>query len=243
VINIAAIITLVAVALVAAITNNLMPAIDVQVRVLLITVVSSFAAEGLGFAPRVLWIVPLWLAALAFLGIHIYEQYGVLGVIGVVVAAAILLALTILLGKFHERRRERRTLAERLRTTDLRGLNPIYDQAWDTVHEAILQPRFTPWTKEICEHNRKVAELVVAWLLDKRPPAARAERLRAVVEVFASAAADPSQVEASKLAHESAWLMAMIRNRDSLDRAELDGQGGELLSERIRELRRRAMQQ
>jgi hypothetical protein len=239
VIDLAAILTLVAVALVTASINHFVPAIDVSVRVSVITVVAGLAAEGLGFAPRVLWVVPLWLAGLAYLGIHIYEEYGLIGVLGVVLAGAILLALTIIVSRLHERRRERRTLANRLRISSLGGLNPHYDQAWDILHEAILHPRTTPWTKEICEHNCKVAELAAAWLLEKRPPAARAERLRVVVEAFASAAADPSQVDASTLGRESDWLQSMIRNRDSLDRVELDGDRVAQLR-RLRELSRRA---
>lgn len=213
--------TLVAVGLIAAIGESILPATHIEVRIYVITIVTSLFAEGLGFAPRVLWLVPLWAAALTLLGAHIYVQYGVLGVVAVVLVAAVLLAFTIFMGRMHERRRERKDLANKVRTSDLRGLNPIYDQAWDTLHEAVLCPRETEWTKALCEHNLKVARIAVPWLLDRNPPSEVARRLQRVIDTFAAAAADPASVSAGDLTGASSFLQDMIRSRDLLHRVRL----------------------
>lgn len=238
-ISYSALATLAAVALIVMIGENIAPAADIQVRVYVVAVVTSLLAETIGLAPRVLWLVPLWLVALALLGVHVYAEYGVLGVVAVVIAAALLLVFTILIGRFHMRRRERRDLAKAMANVDLAGLNPNYDQAWDTLHEAVLCPRETPWTTQLSEHNRKVAALAVPWLLDRSPTPAIAERLRGLVDLFARGAADPASVEEGRLSSASSWLQAMIRNRDALDRMEAGGGDADLAArlERIRSLK------
>lgn len=233
-ISYSALATLAAAALITMFGESIAPADDIAIRVYVITFVTSLLVEMIGLAPRILWVVPLWLVALAMFGVHIYTEHGVLGVAGVVLAGAVLLVLTILVGRFHTRRRERRDLAKAMRSVDIRGLNPIYDQAWETLHEAVLCPRETAWTKELCAHNRKVAQIAAPWLLDRNPTPARAKRLQQLDEVFVAGLADPSDDEAL-LGRESDWLQAMIRDRDSLDREEVQT---EPLSARIDRMRK-----
>ena len=122
-------------------------------------------------------------------------------------------ALDDLVREAHERRRERKELGRRLREIDLRGLNPGYDQAWDQLHEAILIPEATPWTRELLQHQARVAGLVQRWIGDGIPEPRLLER---AVTVFTEGAEDPSKVDAGKLREQSAWLQSVIRNRDGL---------------------------
>lgn len=217
IINVSAIITLVVALLITATVFEALPAGVEQARLFIglgITFVTGLIAEVIGLAPRLFFLVPVWMAALIIMGVQIYERHGALGLLGVLVGGAALQALMLVVGALHERRRERRDLARRLRSVDLRGLNPAYDQAWDAVHEAVLAPRVTPWTRELLEHDHRVAELVERWLSDRLP----GDRLRRLVAAYAEGATAPDKVDAAALRRESEWLQATIRNRDALAR-------------------------
>jgi hypothetical protein len=217
--NITAIVTLVAAALISATVFELLPAGAEEARMftaLGITFIAGVIAELIGLAPRLLYLIPLWMAALIMLGVQIHERHGILGVLGALVGGAALQALMIVVARFHERRRERRDLDKRLRSVDLRHLNPAYDQAWDIVHEAVLVPRVTPWTRELLAHDHKVAALVERWLTDRHPGLPAGDRLRRLVAAFEAGAAAPGKAAALGLRKESEWLQALIRNRDSL---------------------------
>lgn len=226
ILNISAIITLVAAALITATVFEALPAGLEEARLFVALAIffgAGLIAESVGLAPRVFFLVPVWMAALIVFAVQIYERYGVVGVIGVVVGGAALQGLMMIVGAFHDRRRERRDLARRLRSVDLGGLNPAYDQAWDTVHEAILAPRVTPWTRELLAHDHRVAALVQRWLSDGRPRLPIADRLERLVAAYAEGAAAPDKVDAAALGRESAWLQAVIRDRDALARAAAQG--------------------
>lgn len=150
--------------------------------------------------------------------VGIYERHGVLGVLALLVGGAALQALMIVVARLHERRRERRDLGVRLRGADLRHLNPGFDQAWDILHEAVLVPRVTPWTRELLAHDGRVAALVERWLEDRHPGHAAGERLRRLVAAFEEGATAPDKVAAPSLRKESEWLQALIRDRDALAR-------------------------
>lgn len=242
VINFSAIGTLAAIILITAIGEGVAPAVNLPVRVFVVTIVTSLLAETIGLAPRVFWVVPLWLVGLTFLGVHVYVEYGVIGVVVVVLAAAVLLAFTIVIGNFHMRRKERRDLAQKISTADLAGLNPIYDQAWDTLHDAVLCPSETSWSEELCRHNYKVARIAVPWLLARNPTARRVERLRQIVEDFSASGQSLDSVAEDQLSSDASWLQAMIRDRDALDRDALDRDVAvaESTSARIARLREQA---
>ncbi|MEZ4383140.1 MAG: hypothetical protein R3A79_17565 [Nannocystaceae bacterium] len=218
IINLMGILTLVAAGLIAAMAFEAAPSLVGDARVIAaagIVFATSVVAELLGMPARVLFVVPMWMAALALVGVYVYEFYGALGIVGVVVGAVALQALMMLVGAMYERREERREFVRRLREIDLRGLNPAYDQAWDALHEAILIPRVTPWTRELLVHQHRVATLVQAWIGDQIPEPRLLER---AVKAFEAGAADPSKVDADKLRAESERLQAVIRNREGLAR-------------------------
>ena len=174
---------------------------------------TSVLAEVVGVQPRVLFFVPLWMAALIGIGVYVHDHHGALGIVALVVGAVALQALMLLIGAVHMRRRERKELAQRLRSVDLNGLNPAYDQAWETLHEAILIPKVTPWTAELLQHQRKVGELLLSWVEAQIP---EPRLLRRAVLAFAEGALDPAKVDADKLRQESAWMQSLIINRDAL---------------------------
>jgi hypothetical protein len=219
IINISAIITLVVAALISATVFETLPAGAEDARMftaLGVTFIAGLIAELIGLGPRLFYLIPLWMAALIMLGVQIHERHGILGILAVLVGGAALQGLMFVVAAFHERRRERRDLDKRLRSVDLRHLNPTYDQAWDILHEAVLVPRVTPWTRELLEHDHRVAALVERWLTERHPGLPGGDRLRRLVATYAEGAAAPGKLAAPALRTESEWLQAMIRNRDTL---------------------------
>lgn len=234
IINIPAIITLVLAVLISETLFATIPASAEEKRIFLtlgITFILALITELIGLAPRLFYLMPLWMAALILLGIEVHARYGVPGIVGLLVGGAALQALMFVVAAFHERRRERRDLSRSLRSVDLRGLNPAYDQAWDALHEAVFTPRVIPWTRELLEHDHKVAACVERWLAARYSDFPGADRLRRLVVAYAEGAASPEKVNAAALRHESEWLQSIIRNRESLTsmpttRAEARGSGG-----------------
>ena len=96
IINLMGILTLVAAGLIAAMAFEAAPSLVGDARVIAaagIVFATSVVAELLGMPARVLFVVPMWMAALALVGVYVYEFYGALGIVGVVVGAVALQAL------------------------------------------------------------------------------------------------------------------------------------------------------
>jgi hypothetical protein len=218
IINLMGILTLIAAGLIAVMAFEAFPSLVGDARVIAaagIVFATSVIAEVIGLPPRLLFIVPMWMAALVAVGVYVHESYGALGVVGLVVGAVALQALMMVIGAIHERRAERKDIVVRLRKIDLRGLNPAYDQAWDALHEAIMIPRVTPWTRDLLVHQHRVATMVQRWIGDRIPEPRLLER---AVRAFEAGAADPAKVDADELRAHSEWLQAVIRNREALAR-------------------------
>ncbi len=217
-INLMGVLALIASGLITTMVFEALPSITDDGRLLVaaaVTCATSLLFESAGMPPRVFYVVPLWLAALIVVGVDAYERYGLRGIAALLVGAVILVGFMREVGALHESRRERKAIAQRLAETDLNGLNPDFDQAWDAVHEAIIIPRVTPWTGELLAHQHRVATLVERWIGDRIP---EPRLLKRAVLAFGAGAADPTNADADQLRQESAWLQSVIRNRDALAR-------------------------
>ncbi len=215
-INFMGILTLLVAVLIGATLFEVFPALGGDARIAvgaLVLFATSLLAELVGVQPRVLFLVPLWLAALVAIGVYVHDHHGVLAVVGLVACAIALQGLMMVIGAYHERRRERRELGQRLQEIDLGGLNPAFDQAWETLSESILIPRVTPWTGELLKNNRRSAELLLAWMEGRIP---EPRLLRRAVLAFAEGALEPAKVDADKLRQEAERMRSMILHRDAL---------------------------